>query len=160
MIKPDSLREHLTAALAEIRRDPDKLQVYIKSGKLVSTGAPSLSFEYQYTLSVLLTDYAGHPDSVMVPLIAWVALNQPELFANPDLQRAGLPFEADIIDKDLIDILIELPLTERVGVHARADGAGYDVEHYPEPQPEPGWPAAHWAIFLRDELIAEWDVPQ
>jgi len=160
MIKPNSLREHLTAALAEIRRDPDKLQIFIKAGKIVSTAVPNLSFEYQYTLSVLFTDFAGHPDAIMVPLLSWVALNQPELLANPDSQRQGIGFEADIIDKDLTDILIEVPITERVGVHARPDGISYDVEHYPEPTPIPGWPAAHWQVFLRDELIAEWDAPQ
>lgn len=158
MIKPDSLRKQLTDALAELRRDPDKLQVYIDAGAIVSTGVPNLSFEYRYTLNVLITDYAGHPDSVMVPLLAWVAINQPELLHNRDQQRNGIGFEADLLDQGRVDLSIEIPLTERVGVHPRA-GGGYNVEHYPEPEPEAGWPAEHWQVFLRDELIAEWDVP-
>lgn len=157
MLKPDSLRAHLIAALAEFQRDPDKLQIFIKAGSLHGTGVPGLSFEYRYTLSVLITDYAGHPDGIMVPLLYWVGINQSELLHNADNQRQGIGFEADILDEKRADILIELPLTERVGVHARA-GGGYDVEHYEEPRPQAGWPAEHWQIWLRDELIAEWDV--
>lgn len=156
MIKPGDLRQHLTTALAELQREPDKLRVFIDAGKIVSTGVPNLSFEYRYTLNVLVTDYAGHPDAVMVPLLEWISRNQSELLHNPDGQ--DIRFEAELLDADRVDLSIELPLTERVGVHPRIEG-GYTVEHYPEPQLEPGWPAAHWQVFLRDDLIAEWDVP-
>jgi len=157
MIKPSSLREHLTAALPELRRDPDKLLVFIDRGSLVGTYAPGLSFEYRYTLNLILTDYAGHPDAVMVPLLVWIASQQPELLANPGL-REQIAFEADVLDNDKVDLDIKLPLTERVGVHARA-GGGYDIEHYPEPQLEPYLDAEHWEIYVKGELVAQWDNP-
>lgn len=157
MIKPDSLRAHLTAALPELKRDPDKLLVFVDRGSLVSTLAPGLSFEYRYTLNLILTDYAGHPDAVMVPLLVWLATHQPELLANPSL-REQIAFEADLLANDKVDLDIKLPLTERVGVHPRA-GSGYDVEHYPEPQLEANLEAARWEVYIKDELVASWDAP-
>ena len=72
MLKPASLREHLTAALPQLRRDPEKLVVFIAGGGLHSTLTQSLSFEYRYTLRLLLLDYAGHADAVMAPLLIWL----------------------------------------------------------------------------------------
>ncbi|MGH8076837.1 MAG: phage tail protein [Lysobacter sp.] len=157
MIKPGSLREHLTAALPELRRDPDKLLVFIDRGSVVSTAAPGLSFEYRYTLNLILTDYAGHPDAVMVPLLVWLASHQPELLANPSL-REQIAFEADLLANDKVDLDIKIPLTERVGVHARV-GGGFDIEHYPEPQLELHLLAEHWALYVKNELVATWDNP-
>lgn len=157
MIKPDSLRAYLTDALPELQRDPDKLLVFIDRGSLVSTCAPGLSFEYRYTLNLILTDYAGHPDAVMVPLLVWLRAHQPELIANPAL-REQIAFEADVLDHDKVDLDLKLPLTERVGVHPRA-GGGYEIEHYPEPQVEPNFPAEHWEVYLKGELVATFDSP-
>lgn len=156
MFKPDSLRAHLVAAIPELARDPDKLLVFIDDGSIVSRLAPGLSFEYRYQLQLVLTDFAAHPDSVMVPLLTWLRVQQPELLANhANAERIG--FQADILAHDKVDLAITLPLTERVGVHARPEG-GHDVQHYPEPQLEPDLTATHWQIYLKGELIAEWDV--
>lgn len=157
MIKPGHLREHLTAAVPELRIDPDKLLISIDRGSLVSTLAAGLSFEYRYTLNLVLTDLAAHPDAIMVPLLAWLAIQQPELLANP-ANREQIAFEADILDHDKIDLQITLPLTERVGVHPRVEG-GFSVEHYPEPIAEAFLPGEHWQLYLAGELIAEWNNP-
>jgi len=143
VIKPTSLRDHLTAAVPELARDPDRLLVFIKDGSLAATYAPGLSFEYRYTLHLIVTDFAGHPDAMMVPLLTWLTRHQPELLANPDL-RDRIVFDADLLANDKVDLEIRVPLTERVGVHARDDG-GYDVEHYSEPGADgatPSWDAA------------------
>lgn len=157
MIKPASLREHLTAALPELRRDPEKLLVFIDRGSVVATAAAGLSFEYRYTLNLILTDYAGHPDAVMVPLLIWLARHQPELLANPTL-REQIAFEADMLSNQKVDLDIKIPLTERVGVHPLS-GGGHSIEHYPEPQFEGNLEAQHWEIYVKGELVAEWDVP-
>lgn len=158
MYKPASLRTFLTAANAELARDPDRLLVFIDEGSLRATYAPGLSFEYGYTLNLVFTDYAGHPDAIMVPLLIWLRQHQPELLANPD-NRDKLQFEADILANDAVDLSIKIPLTERVGVHPRNPGPGHDIEHYPEPQLEANLQAQHWQLYLGGELIAEWDVP-
>ena len=157
MYKPDSLRALLTAANPELARDPDRLVVFIDEGNLVATFAPGLSFEYRYVLNLVLTDYAGHPDAVMVPLLIWIQEHQSELLANPD-NRGRISFEADVLANDRVDLSIKIPLTERVGVHPRS-GGGHNVQHYHEPQLETVLQAQHWQLWLKDELIAEWDVP-
>lgn len=158
MIKPDSLRAHLTEALPDLKRNPERLLVFIDRGSLVANFGATASFEYQYTLNLILTEFAGHPDGVMVPLLVWLQQHQPELLLNPS-GRGQITFEADILDHGKVDLDIKIPLTERVGVRARP-GGGFDVEHYPEPPvTEPALTAEHWQVFLRDELIAEWHVP-
>ncbi|MGW8339892.1 phage tail protein [Xanthomonas axonopodis pv. khayae] len=137
MIKPASLRAHLVAALPDLARDADRLLVFIDAGSLVSTFQPGLSFEYQYTLNLIVTDYAGHPDSVMLPLLEWVQVNQSELLSN-HARRGDIAFEADILANDAVDLSIKLPLTERVVVTAK-DGGGYDITHAPEPAIDPTW---------------------
>ena len=157
MYKPESLRALMTAVNPELARDPDRLVVFIDEGSMVSTFAEGLSFEYRYTLNLVFTDYAGHPDAIMVPLLTWIKIHQSELLANPS-NRERIAFEADLLSNDAVDLSIKIPLTERVGVHSRP-GGGHNVEHYTEPQLEVALQAQHWQIWLKDELIAEWDVP-
>lgn len=157
MIKPNSLRDHLVSALTELQRDPDRLLIFINRGSVVSTLAPGASFEYRYTLTLVITDFGGHPDGVMVPLLDWVRLHQSELLAN-ERMRELIAFEAEVMANDKVDLQITLPLTERVGVHRQPDGR-IDVEHYPEPVSERPSPPRHWQLYLREALIAEWDAP-
>lgn len=135
MNKPDSLREHLLAAVPDLARNPDRLLMFIDSGKVRCTAAVSLSFEYSYTLQIILTDFAGHPDSVMLPILGWLRVNQSELLANLDKSAEGLSFEADILDRSKVDLSLTLPLTERVVVK-RLDDGSFDVSHPGEPQYE------------------------
>lgn len=155
MNKSESLRTHLLAAVPELRHSPDRLLVFIDKGKLRCTAAASLSWEYSYELQVILTDFAGHPDSVMLPLLAWVRTNQSELLANLDKSAQGIGFEADIIDRSKVDMAITLPLTERVVVKRQADGT-YQVSHAPEPQYTEYQEPATWQVFAGGELLAEW----
>ena len=46
MLKPNQLRKALTASLPLLQRNPDSLNVYTDNGRIVSTLAISLSFEY------------------------------------------------------------------------------------------------------------------
>ena len=103
MLKPGSLRAHLTAALPELARDPEKLVVLARAGRTICTGTASLSFEYAYTLQVIVLDYAGHADAVVVPLLAWVARNQPELLDNPDKPGA----KGRVVDINLLYTTLE-----------------------------------------------------
>jgi hypothetical protein len=158
MKKPVSLRQALTTALPDLARNPESLLVFVDKGSVIATYVPGLSFEYSYTLNVILTDYAGDPDTVMVPLLMWVRDNQPELLDNVDMRSDGITFEADIVSHDACDLSLTLKLTERVIV-AEGDGGRLDIVHVDEPLPEPRLTAKHWRLFLRDALVAEWDQP-
>ena len=156
MNKPESLRAHLLAAIPELKRNPDRLLVFIDNGSLRSTAAHGLSFEYSYTLNLILTDFAGHPDAVAIPLFAWVLVNQRELMENLEKGRDAIKFEADILDNSKVDLSITLPLTERVIVKRMDDGT-LQVDHPPEPQLDEFFPAGPWQLFGNGELLAEWD---
>ena len=75
MNKPEHLRAHLLATVAEFKHNPDRLLIFIDNGKVRCTAAASLSFEYSFDLQIILTDFAGHPDSVMLPILGWLSVN-------------------------------------------------------------------------------------
>lgn len=149
MNKLRSLREHLLASVPDLNRDPDRLLTFIDGGRIRCTGTHSLSFEYSYTLNCILTDFAGHPDGVMVSVLAWLKINQPD--AADDV----LQFEVDLLTGTGIDLSIKLALTERVQV--LDDGAGnLRALHLDEPIPEANLAAGHWQLYVHGELAAEW----
>lgn len=157
MLKPSSLRAALTAANPELAMDPDKLLVMIEFGSIQSTGVNSLSFEYVYTLNLIITDYAGNPDAVIVPLLAWIRDNQSELLFNSDKRKDGITFEADMLNNASVDLAIKVKLTERVGVHESA--GQLSVTHYPEPPLDLYADVDHWQLFIDKELVSEWNRP-
>jgi hypothetical protein len=134
--------------------------VFIDNGTMRSTAAFGLSFEYNYTLNLIFTDYAGHPDSIAIPLFAWILVNQRELMENLELSKGAVAFEADVLDNSKVDLSIKLPLTERVIVKRQDDGK-LIVNHPPEPPVDddpftmPGlelWTAG-------GEFITRWESP-
>lgn len=131
MNKPNSLREHLLNAIQGLKKNPDRLLIFIDSGS-VRCLARGLSFEYSYTLQVLLTDFAGHPDSVFIPTLEWLCRHQPDLLTNLERGKDAIAFEADILDGGKVDMSIKLPITERVIVKRLEDGK-LDISHPDEP---------------------------
>jgi hypothetical protein len=151
MNKPEQVRALLLAAVPHLARNPNDLHVFIEQGKVVATGArQNLSFEYQFDLVVIVTDYAGHADSLMVPLLAWVAQHQPELITNPEKRKNGIGFRVELINRKLVDIEISIPLTERVKV-TPVEG-GRTVEHLPEPPLDP-YADFDWTLFIQGEQV-------
>ncbi len=162
MYKPASLRRHLSAAVPELARDPDKLSLLVRSGQVVCTGSASLSFEYRYTLQLVVLDYAGSADAIVLPTLVWMRTHQPEYFDNPQQRDADFRFEAEYNNATTIDLLIELQLTERVRVlpvDADATAPGrFQIDHLGEP-PHPGKIQGdeRWSFWAKDDLLAEWD---
>ncbi|GAB7259977.1 phage tail protein [Dickeya ananatis] len=138
MNKPRLLRNALSSAVPHLRDNPDRLHVFVESGTVVGTLAPSLSWEYRYTLTLIVTDYAGNEDLLVAPVMAWLREHQPDLLANPEKREKGVEFETEILNNGSVDISISLKLTERVQVRA---GSGNQVV---ESLPEPGEPDDYW----------------
>lgn len=157
MNKPESLRAHLLATVAEFKHNPDRLLIFINNGKVRCTSAPSLSFEYSFELQIILTEFAGHPDSVMLPLLGWLSVNQSELLDNLDKVKNGFQFEAEILNKDLVDLSITLPLTEKVIV-GQDDQGNTTVKHPNEPQRVAGYLDPNWKPGAQGNT-SEWFVP-
>jgi hypothetical protein len=160
MNKPESLRQQLLSQVPGLAAHPDRLMVFIDNGTIRSTAAPGLSFEYAYTLSIILTDYAGHPDAVAIPLLAWLARHQRELLQNLDQVANAITFEADLLDNSKVDLALNLPLTERVIVKAQADGS-LQVTHPPEPEIEAAYMPREGVVLRSStgEVLGQWGAP-
>lgn len=155
MNKPTSLRRHLINAVAELRNDPDRILVFIDNGNVRCTLAASLSFEYAYELQVIITDFAGHPDAIFLPLLAWLRVNQSELLANLEQNKEAIGFEVDVLANDKVDLAITLPLTERVVVKRQDDGR-LDISHPEEPQYSEQIETDAVQVFANGQLLANW----
>lgn len=151
MNKPEEIRALLLSSVPHLRRNPSDLQIYIDQGKVVATGAAqNLSFEYQCDVIILVTDYAGHTDDIIVPLVAWVSQHQPELLTNPDKRQNGIKFRAELINKKKSDIEVIIPITERVLVTPVTGGR--EVTHLPEPPFDP-YSGFEWELFIKGEQV-------
>lgn len=147
MKKPADLRAHLEACVPCLKKHPENLHVFVEKGNIVSRIGGGLSFEYRYTLNLIITDFADHADTLNIPLLAWVAVNQPEILQNPDKQENAIRFEAEIIDHDKADLSIMIDLTERVIVVKNENGS-YTATHPDEPPlPDLGGPVG-WQLFV------------
>ncbi|GAA0498824.1 phage tail protein [Tatumella terrea] len=142
MNKPQSLRNALNKAVAYVRDNPDKLHLFIDSGSLLATGAASMSWEYRYTLNVIVEDFSGDQNLLMAPVMLWLRANQSDAIHNPELREKLFTFEADILRNDVCDISINLQLTERILVST--DGSVSSVEAITEPDDtEEIWTVKH-----------------
>ncbi|HDG1666721.1 TPA: phage tail protein [Kluyvera ascorbata] len=133
MYKPKSLRKALTDAVPDLARNPEMMRVFIDNGKLASTLATSLSFENQYTLNVVVTDFTGDIELLLVPIQAWLRIHQADIMTTDEGRKKGFTYFADINSNDSADISISLMLTERTLV--REEGDKLHIETVPEPQP-------------------------
>ncbi len=171
MLKPNSLRAHLTAALPELARDPERLVMLAENGRIIATGTRALSWQYRYTLSVLVLDWAGHADALIAPLLAWAKRHQGELFDNPERRENAIRFDVEYLSTTTVDIALKIELTEDVLARQRPGAAAgaLNLIHKDEPpaQPWAPWqtgqpvpPAAqqeHWEFWIHDDKVAEWD---
>ena len=154
MLKPTQLRKALTDAVPVLQTSPDQLRMFVDNGRIVSTLASSLSFEYQYQVELLITDFTQDCDLIVVPILAWLREHQPDIMATPEKQQTGYKFKADMLNDGSYDIAIYLQLTERVIV--KQIDAGLHVEHFPEPRlPEPVERPRE--LYLHGELVSQWN---
>lgn len=153
MLKPQQLRKALTDSVPLLQRNPDSLNVFIDSGRIVSTLATSLSFEYQYRLNMVITDYTGDIDLLIVPMLEWLRVNEPDIMATKEKQQTGFTFKSDIISDTASDISIDLQLSERVIV--KRVGDELHVNHVGE-NPLAENDARPIQLHASGDLVSEW----
>ncbi|WP_368913852.1 phage tail protein [Mixta calida] len=138
MNKPQSLRHALNKSVPYVRENPDRLHLFVDNGSLVATAAASISWEYRYTLNVVVTDFTGDQNLLMAPILYWLRDNQPDALNNPDEREKLFTFEVDILGNGACDLSLNLKLTERV--LAQEVNGQMQVEAVPEPdEPEEYW---------------------
>ncbi|MBS1206488.1 MAG: phage tail protein [Proteobacteria bacterium] len=154
MLKPDSLRKALADAVPVLKTNPEMLRLFVDSGNLVATLATSLSFEKRYTLNVVVTDFTGDADLLLVPVLAWLREHQPDIMETATGQAKGFTFEADLNNDSSFDISISLALTERTLVNEV--GSALHVRRIPEPPP-PEPVTRPVELYINGELVSKWD---
>lgn len=133
MRKAIELREYLTRHNHFLSENPDRLHVFVDQGNVLSTASRSLSHEYRFTLTIVVTEYAGTPDALMLPLLAWIRIKQPDLLANPARRDSAISFDVELLDHGAADLEIKIPLTEQVIVRKASEGEGMVAIHADEP---------------------------
>lgn len=151
MRKPDTLKALLLASIPALAERPENLLMFIDKGKVACRATRSLSFEYRYKLNIVVQDYAGDVDALFVPILAWVADNQPDLLERD--QQEPFTFESEILDSDCADVSIDLELTERVRVD-RLAGGGLSITHLDEPSRVDAFPGVD-GVSLWQGVLAD-----
>lgn len=134
--KPASLRRLLLERIPSIRDKPENLSMFVDKGRVLSRATGSLSFQYRYTLNLVVQDYAGDIDALILPILIWIQQEEPEL-----LERAPhepLNYESEILDATSADVSIYLELSERVLV-AATEAGGYVTNHLGDANPSPAF---------------------
>lgn len=147
MLKPAQIREIITRANPDLRQNPDRMMVFLDSGRIVCRGAKSLSYEYAYTLTIIVEDYPHHADRIIIPLLAFLRAQQPELFENREKSEQVIRFEAEYINNKTLDLQIEIDLTERVIV--KKTDIGFTAEYVGEPT-HPEYPDTDLQVDVYD----------
>lgn len=132
MKKTELLRKALVAGSQWCKARPEQLTVWAEKGSVEIEATGEASFLYRYEIRVLVTDFPEHVDTLMLPILAWVHQQQPDLLLNPDNNKK-ISFEADILSDDTADILITVPAWERVIVASQ--GGVATATHLPESRP-------------------------
>lgn len=160
MWKLHSLRRLIEQSVPELAQNPERLIVMADEGRVVTSLASGLSYEYQYDAEITILDYAGHTDALFVPLVAWLRVNQSDLLDNASKRERALQFGVNYLNTTSADIGISIPLTERAVVKAdEVHPTRFNVIHPKEPC-HPGMVCMpeHWELWLKDQKLAEWDI--
>lgn len=155
MLKADALRAVVMDRIPWLKENPDQLMICVRKGNVVATGMPAASFEYRYTLELLVMDYPGDLDELSIAILAWANKHQPDLIFNSDRRTQGIAFEADILSSDCADILFSMTTTDAVKVEK--DGTGRLTPH---PKDEPNYSAImgnetrSWDAVFEGEIVS------
>lgn len=157
MTKLDSLRDLLLRAVPALGANPETLSIFVDRGRVAARVGATLSFEYRYTANLVAQDFAGSPDQIIVPVLAWIARHQPDLMAKPNGEP--IAFEAELLDADTTDLSLTIELTERVKVERLPDGSR-SIVHIDDDADTldrfDGLCGVNlWQLYLNDTLAAE-----
>ena len=121
MEKPALLRTEIEKHLPEIKNNPEKLTLFVQNGR-VSGNKHTLGHEVRYTLALMIDGYTGDTGILNAVILNWARRHQPDLLAPGRVPDNAYRFEADILDNQSCDLLIELALSERITVTADNNG--------------------------------------
>jgi len=113
MRKIDSLCETLRAAIPEAASDPTALRVWIDRGQAQARQTANNAFALAFRLNVLAVGVKTDLSLITLAVTSWLRANQPDLL-QPG--KDSFTFDADILDNDTADVLIQIDLTQNYEV--------------------------------------------
>lgn len=160
MKKLHALRQHLLASCPDLTANPDKMLTFVQNGRIKFSRGQHLSHEYTVPAQIIITDYSGELDNIIIPLLQWVSRYEPAV--DPD---EAVSFEAEILSNNAYDIACSVQLTERVVALVDCAAGTITADHRMPEYPIEACPATHWTLHIRREgepeysKAAEWDTP-
>src|SRR5699024_4897661 len=132
----------------------------IQDGAVAFARGQHLSHEYRVDAQLVVTDYTGSLDTLMIPLLQWLAHYQPDL--DPD---EAVRLEAEILDSQAWDIALTVRLTERLVALVNCETGTIEAEHRLPAYPIDACPATAWQLYVKGpseaqhRLESEWSAP-
>lgn len=161
MNKTDSLRAALDASSHWLRTHPDKLLVFAEDGHISARLGGSTSYEVVYTLNLIATDFPEDPATLIVPILRWLAVNQPEALLNQQNGNRVIEFDADILNHTTIDLSLKLQLTERVIITTDPNTGAVSATYADEPPLDPYQDVSSWeAIYTQPDTAPDYTTPE
>lgn len=154
MLKPASLKNAIFKSVPLLRDNPDMLHMFVDGGTINATLATSLSFENRYTLDIVVTDYSGDLNLLIVPVNVWLREHQPDIMTTEEGKKRGFTYVADINNDDSKDVRMSLQLTERTIV--KETDRRLTVTPLDEP-PLPVLVHRPMELYVHGELVSKWD---
>jgi len=146
MRKLQLLRQAIIDANPSLQRDPDQLLTFIEQGSIrfhVGEDVDNLSHQYTFTAQIVLLEFGGDVDAIIVPLLRWLSIYEPGL--APD---DAVTFEAEVVKNNAVDLVLSVQLTERVVVYRNDQGA-YVVEHRDDPRALEDYGPRNWQLIIQ-----------
>ena len=82
MIKAQLLRQRIEARLPHL--ESDKLTMFVSKGRILTNAKASGAYEQHYTTEIVLTDYAGEPDTLFGTVVDFMREQMPEVMGMSD----------------------------------------------------------------------------
>ncbi|MCC5882474.1 MAG: phage tail protein [Halomonas sp.] len=160
MIKLQALRQHLIDAVPDLKRGPEKLLTFVQDGGIAFARGQHLTHEYRVDAQIIITDYSGSLDTLMIPLLQWLSRYQPDL--DPD---EAIRLEAEILSNNAWDLALTVRLTERVIALVDCEAGKINAEHRMPAYPIEACPALSWELHTKApgeegyHLASSWESP-
>lgn len=150
MQKLTSLRDHLLSIPDELKIESDDLMIFADNGKIVSSAdGTNLHFEYHYNANIIITNFSGNPDMLVIWMLQWLEQYQPNHADEP------FNFDADIINTDSVDLSLTAPLTSTVKVESAPEGL--KIFHADDPNNNPVLLSAkNWTLNINGTEAENW----
>lgn len=144
MKKLTALRDHLLSSVPDLRNSPERLLTFVQDGQIQFQRGRNLSHEYQVDAQIVVTDFGGELDTLMIPLLQWLAHYQPDL--DP---AEAVRFEAEILSHQAWDLALTVRLTERVVALVDCEAGQIRSEHRMPEFPLETCGTTDWTLYLR-----------